>query len=68
MLNIFTTIVKDKVKSLAIGSFDGIHLGHKKLIDCLDKLYSNNINLFLKNNHTVSLKRLIIFTICKNLI
>ncbi|MBZ7963865.1 bifunctional riboflavin kinase/FAD synthetase [Campylobacter sp. 2457A] len=36
MLNIFTTIAKNKIKSLAIGSFDGLHLGHQKLINLLD--------------------------------
>ncbi|TKX31817.1 bifunctional riboflavin kinase/FAD synthetase [Campylobacter estrildidarum] len=36
MLNIFTTTAKNKIKSLAIGSFDGLHLGHQKLVDLLD--------------------------------
>ncbi|MBZ7960775.1 bifunctional riboflavin kinase/FAD synthetase [Campylobacter molothri] len=36
-MNIFTTTAKNKIKSLAIGSFDGLHLGHQKLIDLLDE-------------------------------
>ncbi len=30
-----TVLVKDSVETIAIGSFDGIHLGHKQLIDRL---------------------------------
>lgn len=37
MLNIFTTISKINVTSLAIGCFDGMHLGHLKLVKCLDE-------------------------------
>lgn len=69
MLSISTTIVKDKVKSLAIGSFDGIHLGHKKLIDHLDdqgilliidkfkgkKLCTNQDKFFLTKKEIVEL-------------
>ncbi|MBK1964823.1 bifunctional riboflavin kinase/FAD synthetase [Campylobacter novaezeelandiae] len=69
MLSISTTIVKDKVKSLAIGSFDGIHLGHKKLIDYLDdqgilliidkfkgkKLCTNQDKFFLTKKEIVEL-------------
>lgn len=32
MLSIFTTMPKNEIKALAIGCFDGIHLGHLKLI------------------------------------
>ncbi len=32
MLNISTTIQKSKIKALAIGCFDGLHLGHLELI------------------------------------
>lgn len=69
MLSISTTIVKDKVKSLAIGSFNGIHLGHKKLIDHLDdqgilliidkfkgkKLCTNQDKFFLTKKEIVEL-------------
>ncbi|WP_234194175.1 bifunctional riboflavin kinase/FAD synthetase [Campylobacter novaezeelandiae] len=68
-MSISTTIVKDKVKSLAIGSFDGIHLGHKKLIDYLDdqgilliidkfkgkKLCTNQDKFFLTKKEIVEL-------------
>ncbi|EAI0308784.1 bifunctional riboflavin kinase/FAD synthetase [Campylobacter jejuni] len=37
MLNIFTTISKINITSLAIGCFDGMHLGHLKLVKCLDE-------------------------------
>ena len=37
MLNIFTTISKTNITSLAIGCFDGMHLGHLKLVKCLDE-------------------------------
>lgn len=33
----FTVLKKDKIDSIAIGNFDGIHLGHKQLIDRLTK-------------------------------
>lgn len=69
MLNISTTIAKNKVKSLAIGSFDGIHLGHEKLIDHLDdqgilliidkfkgkKLCTNQDKFFLTKKEIVEL-------------
>jgi len=29
---------KNKIKSIAIGSFDGIHLGHRALIDQVDSV------------------------------
>ncbi len=32
-----TTLVKDKIDTIAIGSFDGIHLGHMQLINRLGK-------------------------------
>lgn len=35
MLSIFTTTPKNEIKALAIGCFDGIHLGHLKLIENL---------------------------------
>ncbi|MBM0636894.1 bifunctional riboflavin kinase/FAD synthetase [Campylobacter sp. VicNov18] len=37
MLNIFTTISKNDVTSLALGCFDGMHLGHLKLVESLDE-------------------------------
>lgn len=35
MLKHFSVLKKDKVDTIAIGSFDGIHLGHKQLINRL---------------------------------
>ena len=35
MLNIFTTIAKCEIEALALGCFDGLHLGHFELIKCL---------------------------------
>lgn len=37
MLNIFTTIPKINITSLAMGCFDGMHLGHLKLVQALDE-------------------------------
>lgn len=36
MSSIFTSTQKDKIESLAIGRFDGMHLGHFKLFSYLD--------------------------------
>ncbi len=36
MLRFFTTIKKDEITSLAIGGFDGMHLGHMALVKELD--------------------------------
>lgn len=33
----FTVLKKDKIDSIAIGNFDGIHLGHKQLVERLTK-------------------------------
>ncbi|CAM3994365.1 bifunctional riboflavin kinase/FAD synthetase [Campylobacter hepaticus] len=36
-MNIFTTMLKTNVSSLALGCFDGMHLGHLKLVEHLDE-------------------------------
>ena len=37
MLKYFTTLKNSEITSIAIGGFDGIHIGHQKLIEKLDE-------------------------------
>jgi riboflavin kinase/FMN adenylyltransferase len=52
-----TVLVKDNIDTIAIGSFDGIHLGHMQLID---KLGDNGALFVIDKDHanlTPGLKR-----------